>query len=419
MFSNLVQVASQWGILVLLARLGGAREVGLFALGLAIVNPIMSFSYLDLNTLQATDAKCQFSFGEYFGFRLVFTVIAVVFIAAVGMVSRYEHDTFVIILLLGIAKAFEAISDIIYGLFQRLECMDRMGKSKILRATLSLGALALGFFFTGRLTWGVFAFAATYGLVLCIYDIPCGAANLPGAEITPVSLLSSLKKYRPEISRKTWQIFRIGFPLGLVAALGALRISIPSYFIERFLGLRELGIFAGINTFLNGFFFMQVAVGTASLPRLAKYNAGGFRRKYWRLALGIVGLGIFVSASLVLVAMFFGETVLELVYGLEYLGFSSLFILLSVVALLKCVGGSLQFILASMRIFSYHLPVTSVGVFTNFLFPIIWIPVYGLSAAAYAMIIGSFVIMLLYLFAILRSELSNKVSIHESRSQIH
>jgi O-antigen/teichoic acid export membrane protein len=256
-------------------------------------------------------------------------------------------------------------------------------------------------------------------LVLCIYDIPCGAANLPGAEITPVSLLSSLKKYRPEISRKTWQIFRIGFPLGLVAALGALRISIPSYFIERFLGLRELGIFAGINTFLNGFFFMQVAVGTASLPRLAKYNAGGFRRKYWRLALGIVGLGIFVSASLVLVAMFFGETVLELVYGLEYLGFSSLFILLSVVALLKCVGGSLQFILASMRIFSYHLPVTSVGVFTNFLFSIIWIPVYGLSAAAYAMIIGSFVIMLLYLFAILRSELSNKVSIHESRSQIH
>ena len=63
---NVVYALSQWGMLTVLAKLGSPEMVGRFALGLSITAPIVMFTNLQLRQIQATDARGEYRFGDYF-----------------------------------------------------------------------------------------------------------------------------------------------------------------------------------------------------------------------------------------------------------------------------------------------------------------------------------------------------------------
>src|SRR5271157_5932336 len=62
---NVVYSRSQWGMLMVLAKLGSPEMVGQFALGLAVTTPIIMFANLQLRGVQATDARREYRFGHY------------------------------------------------------------------------------------------------------------------------------------------------------------------------------------------------------------------------------------------------------------------------------------------------------------------------------------------------------------------
>ena len=73
---NIIYAACQWGMLIILAKLGSAEMVGQFALGLAITAPIIMFADLNLRHVQATDAQEEYHFRDYLGLRLITTSLA-------------------------------------------------------------------------------------------------------------------------------------------------------------------------------------------------------------------------------------------------------------------------------------------------------------------------------------------------------
>ncbi len=77
---NVIYAGCQWGMLVILAKLGSPEMVGRFALGLAITAPVIMFTNLQLRSIQATDARGEYLFGNYFGLRLFATAIALLII---------------------------------------------------------------------------------------------------------------------------------------------------------------------------------------------------------------------------------------------------------------------------------------------------------------------------------------------------
>jgi hypothetical protein len=70
---NVFYAACQWGILVVLAKLGTSQMVGEFALALAITAPVVIGAGLSLRGIQATDARSQYRFGDYLLLRLLTT----------------------------------------------------------------------------------------------------------------------------------------------------------------------------------------------------------------------------------------------------------------------------------------------------------------------------------------------------------
>ncbi|TAD84595.1 MAG: lipopolysaccharide biosynthesis protein, partial [Oscillatoriales cyanobacterium] len=171
---NLVYAASQWGMLVVLAKLGSPEMVGQFTLGLAVTAPVIMFTNLQLRSIQVTDAKGEYVFADYLGLRLIGTGLALLIIAGITLKAGYSWETSLVILAIGLAKAFESISDIFYGLIQQHERMDKIAIALMIKGPLSLLLLVIGVSVTGSVVGGAIGLAIAWGLILCFWDIRNG-----------------------------------------------------------------------------------------------------------------------------------------------------------------------------------------------------------------------------------------------------
>lgn len=392
---NVFYAACQWGMLVVLAKLGSPEVVGRFALGLAITVPIMSFATLKTRLVQATDAKHEYLFGDYFGLRLITTATALLVIAGIVLVSGYSQEMALVILAVGTAKAFESISDVFYGLLMQRERMDRIAKSKMLRGPLSLVALSVGIHLTGSVFWGVVGLAVAWALVLVGYDVRSGALMLqsmpqPGALVPGEDDQKVIVRPRWEmrtLARLAW----LALPLGVVVTLDSLRTNIPRYFIAQYLGEYELGIFAPMAYLRQVGNMVAIALGLSATPRLAKYYAARKGLTFRTFLLKLVGIGALLGAMGVLVALVAGREILTLLYRPEYAEHHDVFVMLMVAAGIDYVATCLDYGMSAARYFRVQMPLLAAVMGTTALACLWLIPSDGLRGAAIAVVLATVV----------------------------
>jgi O-antigen/teichoic acid export membrane protein len=378
---NVVYAACQWAMLVVLAKLGSPEVVGQFALGLAITAPIIMLTNLQLRAVQATDAQRAYPFGDYLSLRLAMTPLALLVIAGVTSVSGYGWQTSLVILTLGLAKVFESISDVFYGLLQQHEQMDRIARSMMVKGPLSLIALAAAVALTGTIVWGAAALAAVWALRLFTYDIPSGAAVLRAAHAADDEM---------ESMRPTWQWRRLArlmwlaLPLGCVMMLGSLVTNIPRYFIERFQGTHELGIFAAMAYIVVAGTTVVDALGQAVSPRLSRQYAAGEIGAFRVLVAKVLGISALLGAVGVLLSLLVGRQALILLYRPEYAQHLDVFIWIIVAAGLGYLASVFGYAMTAARLFTIQVPIYLASIVAVTVGCAVLVPGHGLLGAAWA-----------------------------------
>jgi O-antigen/teichoic acid export membrane protein len=309
---NLVYSGCQWGMLVVLAKLGNPGMVGQFTLGLAVTAPVLMLTNLQLRDILTTDAKNHYLFNDYFGLRLMMTGLALPTIVGITFATGYRGETALVIILIGLAKGLESISDVFYGLLQKHEQMDRMALSVMMKGPLSLLMLSIGIYVSGSVVWGVVGLVVAWAFVLFSWDIP-SYRWLIHKFTSEGEIPDSL---RGMTSRPRWQLQTVrnliwlSLPLGLVMMLISLNANIPRYFLEQSLGARELGVFAALAYLIVAGNMVVSALGSAARPRLAKYYAAGNVTAYRKLLLQLVGIACVLGLASILVAYVAGKDIL-------------------------------------------------------------------------------------------------------------
>jgi O-antigen/teichoic acid export membrane protein len=304
---------------------------------------------LQLRSVQATDARREFAFAEYLGLNMVTATLGLGLIALIALLGGYTQETGLLIIILGVAKALESLSDVAYGLMQQHERLDWMSRSQMLRGVLAVTALAVGVALGGLLT-GAIAMAVVWGVVLLLHDLWWGASKILGGRmITRPSLAVSFDdRCRTSISRLS-KLAWLAFPLGLVTMLNVLNASLPRYFIARHAGERPLGVYAACVALLGSFFLVQTAIAQAALPRLSQQFARGQRTAFLRTSAFVMGCGVINGMLAVLVAYCWGRQLLELAYSHQYAQEGTLFVWLAIAAAGQCVGNALLYLLHATR----------------------------------------------------------------------
>ena len=149
-----------------------ALNGGAFTLGLAIATPIMMLSGFQLRTILATDSTNQFAYRDYFGVRIVTTIVAVVLITLLAIGLQYRTSILVTVVMVTIIKAVDTLSDIQYGLFQKNERMSSMAKSMVANGAISASLFMLVMLVSDDLNVALAGSVAGSLGVLLFYNLP-------------------------------------------------------------------------------------------------------------------------------------------------------------------------------------------------------------------------------------------------------
>ncbi len=391
LLGNVAMGFSQWTLLIVLAKLGTVEMVGNFALSLAVVLPVFMFSSLSLRSLQITDVSRSFRFLEYGATRLVTVFVSIAFIALFSWLSGYSTDLIALTVLLAGAKAFEYLSDILYGLLQQKEDMAGIGISMVLRALLSMTALSVTVHLTHSLVWSAVSLLVSSGLVLLAYDIPKAIAD---RKTTVVSELKNAAHYvsamrRTENRQRLNKLALSGLPMGFALLLVSLNLNIPRYFIQQHLGIAELGIFSAISTLLASGSVVINAMGQAAAPRLSTAFSDRNKKKFFVILSGLVAASFGLGGAGLTIAIFFGRQAMALIYRPEYSTRQDVLVWLMAASGLYYLGSTFGYAVTAVRCFSPQMTLFAIAALTTALASLALVPRMGLEGAAVAILVSS------------------------------
>ena len=376
---NAIYAVSQWGILIVIAKLGNPEMIGQFTIGLAIASPVYMLTNLQLSVVIATDAMDQYEFSHYIALRLLASLFGFFIIFLIVLFGKYSLETFLVIIFLSIAKGFETISDLIYGLLQKNERMDYVAFSLMLKGPLSFIALAGCLVLTRSMAGGALGMALTWLFLLLKFDRKIG---------------SKFENLRPKFQKnQIASLIMLTIPLGVVMMISSLNANISRYFIQHYQGSVSLGYFAAISYTMTAGNTIVNALGQSSSPKLAKYYADGDKVSYLKLLKLLVTVGGVLGFLGTLVVLVFGKQILLILYDKEYVEYANIFIVIMIAAGISYVSSILGYSITAARYFKPQPYLSIVILIVSLILNALMVPKLGLMAA-YATL-GSSIIQLL------------------------
>lgn len=381
---NILYSLCQWAILSSLAKFGSSEMVGQFTLALAVVSPVFMLSGFQLRSLVATERDSLFDFTPYVQLRLLTGLVTLLIIFIITIIVSYDMITIKVIWLVALLKLIESFTDLTYGIFQKQQRMDFIGKSLVLRGSISLLIFALTIFLSNSL------------VIALMVNIAFSIIILWNFEYRKTKIVISIKIDQEQLLK----IVKMGGYLGVVLFIISINANVQKYILSYYLDIKEVGYFSAIayltiagNVLING-------IAQAVSPRLALLSSNEEKKEIKSLMMKINGIAVGVGLLSVLISILFGKYVLSLLYDPSYGYYSTLLILVLIAATFQFMSTFLGYALTAARIIKQQpilqIYVLVVSIVTSYIF----ISQYGINGAGYSMIVAAFVqwIGSLYLF---------------------
>jgi O-antigen/teichoic acid export membrane protein len=289
---NAIYAAGQFALLMLLTKLVHPEQVGQYALGLALVYPVMMLSNMQLRSVMNSSDNEGAQFGHYLSLRLL-----------------------AVVLMVGVAYGIETISDVYYARLQLHDRMAEISKSLMARAVLSALTLAVATYATRSVFWGIAGVALARAIVLFGYDTQERTHKL--RKQTKWFLLNGELAPRFDAAEQRDLLWR-SLPLGIVVLLTTLNSSIPSFFIKHGIGERDLGIFSALGLTISVGNMAVVSLGQSAFTRLSRAYTKGNVRAFGSLLVVLLACGAGIGVCGMLISKFAGREILALLFRPEY-----------------------------------------------------------------------------------------------------
>jgi O-antigen/teichoic acid export membrane protein len=388
---NALYSGGQWATLIILAKLTRPELVGQYALALAIVLPVFMLTSLQLRSVVTTDVQERIRFQDYLGFRLVSTGLALVIIFGITLTSAYRWQLRAVILMMGLAQAIEAISDIYYARLQLKERLDRVSKSMITRTVLSAVGLTAGAYFAQSLLRGIAGIVLARAIVLSAYDT-CGRTHDLDGQSERFFRHDVLKpRWDPQVQR---ELLWLGLPLGIIAVLVSLNSSVPRYFIEHALGERALGIFSAVAFMFAAGSMAITSLGQSAFTRLASSYAAGNLIEFRSVLGRLLAIGAIFGMCGIIVARVGGREILTILFRPEYAEHTDLLLIMMIAGAIQYPAALMGAAATAARFFKPQIPLLAIVIVTIGLSSYWIIPSYGLLGAGFAIVLTSIVLLI-------------------------
>lgn len=143
MAGSLCNAFSSMILLIVVNRVNNAYDGGIFSLGFATAQMMTTIGTLEVRNYQSSDINEEFSFNDYFSFRIFTCSIMIIFSVFYVFANGFSLEKIVLTILLCLYKTVEAFFDVFEGFYQQKDRIDYSGKSLFFRVIISTAVFIL------------------------------------------------------------------------------------------------------------------------------------------------------------------------------------------------------------------------------------------------------------------------------------
>jgi O-antigen/teichoic acid export membrane protein len=216
--------------------------------------------------------------------------------------------------------------------------------------------------------------AIQYNLVAAV------AAFAAGAFLLFKALPKDVRQAKAEYAIKPWAASLM--PLSLFAGLQMLDSQISILLLGVLAKPEDVGLFKVAVTGASLVAFGLIAVNMTLAPQIARLHSAGEMEKLQRMVTLSTRVVVTLSFPVAFAFIFWGEELISLVFGVEYVGAAMALSILCVGQMVNASTGSVALILNMTGNDRKTLPAVCAALLVNSLFSILLIPIFGLTGAA-------------------------------------
>lgn len=387
---SLIMLGCQWIIIVLLVRISGYEDAGVFSLAMSVANVFSTLANYGLRNYQVADVEVRYMPFQYIVARLVSSAGAMLLCCCYLFLrndSLYISGAIIAYLLYNLSFI---ISDILMGNLQRDGMLQCTGFSNSARGIVSFFLFFGVWFFTKKLLSSMLAMACGSIIVFLFHDIPLYKMFYRN------NRQSQGKRQFP-----TRRLFLECFFIMISTLAPIIVTAIPRIEMQNQLGEKMVGIFSSIYTPTVILNTLIPSVLIAFVPHISRLWIERDIKRLKKEICKSYGLILAITVVAVIFAMLLGKVFLSLMYGEEILlYFNILYYAIIAISLnCFCVCGNNILIAFNRKwqiAFSSIVSVIVVSVFSK-----LFIETLGIYGVAYIQILSYFVQTILQLIIII------------------
>ena len=372
LFANLAKNIALLTILVIVSRVYGEKEFGIFTLSLAITTPFFAFALIGARILKLTvveniDTR---SIEKTLVITGTIALVISVFFTLFFSPEQANSQTFDLLLFavfsVSIYKWGDLFTEVHAGELQIIEQTRKLLFVSILSALIVV--LVSGTIAVLELDFRILLLGISF-------------SGLAGAFVFWVATF----QIRFSSDSKIKMVLKLGIPLGIASAIGTLVSTTPQYFIAVFWGAEFVGELAIL---LYLFAFADLFGGAYSQAWLPKIKTIKDKKSLLNecLKIGVYSTLVMIPTSVVLALGF--SYVVPLVFGSAYnIQIDELIPLALSIALLPFVH-MLAIALFTQKAYKENLQVTLMSALAVLLASILFVEPFGISGALWALVVG-------------------------------
>lgn len=383
LIGNVIYSLSQWGIVTIIARFGSPEDLGSYSIALALISPIVLFFNFQLRTLLATDEENKFSFNQYLNGRVSHLVISYIIVILVSFVYSDNYYIRILVMVLGMAKVIEALSDICLGYFQKIGKIDLIGKSQLFRGLLTVLIVGSLYIYTENIIISSVGLLSVMLFKLLFFD------------------LYNIRKFvniTLKLDSSSLKLVKGAFPLGITSLIISFNTNLPKYLLDIFFGVEEVGIFSALYYILIASNLLITPIALLAGPKIARTFYTQNNKVFLTLITRLLMISTVLFSIIIIPIIFRGDFILKLLYGNEYVMYNNIFLLISLSLLFSFYNAFLSLTTIATRSIRIQPAVNSTVTVVTLFFGYFLISNYGLLGAAITLLISRGIQTILYSF---------------------
>lgn len=330
-------------VLMFVTRSLNNEHADIFSIAWSISQLMVIIGTFQMRTYQATDIQGKYEFKQYLVFRIATIIVMLITSLLYIGTKDYNKSKSLIVFILCVIRAIEALADVYEGWFQQKERLDLAGKTITYRVVCSTAIFGGVLWFTKKL------------LPSCIVLLMCYVGSFLICDLRYSRKIEGVY-YKTNVANGCkWmrELFFEVLPVFVNAFLAMSIINAPKMAIDSATANGVMN--EGVQTVFNILFMPASFINLAYIvfrPMITKmaivWNSG--RKKELLFILGKIGLCLTAVAILIIIgAAILGIPVLSLIYGVDLSNYKSQLLIIIVGGCFYTFSSVLDNALVAMR----------------------------------------------------------------------